>query len=35
VPLGIVAGESTLINVVKALGEYLTAEEDEIRTKGE
>jgi hypothetical protein len=32
---GISAGEATLIDVVKALGEYLTSEEDELRTKGE
>jgi DNA repair/transcription protein MET18/MMS19 len=27
-------GQTTLLNVVKALGEYLTAEEDDLRTKG-
>lgn len=31
---GIANGQITLLNVVKALGEYLTAEEDELRTKG-
>ncbi|KIY65117.1 ARM repeat-containing protein [Cylindrobasidium torrendii FP15055 ss-10] len=27
-------GKTTLVNIVKALGEYLTSEEDKIRTKG-
>lgn len=31
---GIADGSTTLLNVVKALGEYLTSEEDELRTKG-
>lgn len=31
---GIASGQITLLNIVKALGEYLTAEEDELRTKG-
>jgi hypothetical protein len=33
-PTAINAKEATLIDLVKALGEYLTAEEDELRTKG-
>lgn len=32
--LAISAGSASLLDVVKALGEYLTAEEDELRTKG-
>jgi len=28
-------GQTTLLDVVKALGEYLTAEEDVLRTKGD
>lgn len=31
---GITSGQITLLNVVKALGEYLTAEEDDLRIKG-
>ena len=31
---GIASGQITLLNVVKALGEYLTAEEDVLRAKG-
>lgn len=30
----ITSGGATLLDVVKALGEYLTAEEDSLRTKG-
>ena len=30
----IVSGEATVLDVVKALGPYLTAEEDDHRTKG-
>jgi DNA repair/transcription protein MET18/MMS19 len=32
--LDINIGETTLLDVVKALGEYLTSEEDGIRAKG-
>ena len=32
--LAIVSGEATVLDVVKALGPYLTAEEDDHRTKG-
>jgi DNA repair/transcription protein MET18/MMS19 len=31
---GISNGQITLLNVVKALGEYLMAEEDQLRAKG-
>ncbi len=32
--LAISDGRAALLDVVKALGEYLTSEEDELRTKG-
>ena len=33
-PLVLSSGQSTLLDVVKALGEYLTAEDDSLRSKG-
>jgi len=32
--LAIASGETSLLSIVKALGEYLTSEEGELRTKG-
>jgi hypothetical protein len=34
-PSGISSGQFTLLDIIKALGEFLTSEEDRLRTKGE
>lgn len=34
VPPDIAAGNATLLHVVKALGDFLTAEDEAVRTKG-